>query len=243
MPTRNQPAPKPSPVDAIRAQIDEVDQELLNLLERRQRLATEIGALKPPSPLKLNPAREAHVIDRLTRAAAPEVSGLVEPLWREVMSAGLSLQQEIEIAVWPSNRGDLGRLARGRFGGQAKYSGAATWEKALGAAAAGEAIAVLELNAENPWWAELLKHPELWIFDALGGRGPTDPVALAVGRMEPDTLARGVVYRVSLGGDSEPRGAPERLLQVDHGRRLTVSRDNGERELAREMGIVGAAGA
>ncbi len=234
---------KPSPVDALREQIDNVDLELLALLERRQRLAIEVGALKPLSPLKLNPAREAQVIERLVEAASPEVSAIVEPLWREVMSAGLALQQEVEVIVWPSNRGDLGRLARGRFGGQANYSAAATWERALGAAAAGAAIAVLELHAESPWWAELLNHPELWIFDTLGGRGPTDPVALAVGRFEPDTLARGVVFRVSRGGDSEPRGAPERLLQVDHGRRLTVSRDNGDRALSREVGIVGAAAA
>lgn len=240
LPAATRSKPTAAPVDLIRAEIDALDGQLLELIERRQRLAADIGALKPTTTLKLNPAREAQVISRLAGTAAPEAASLVEPVWRELMGAGLSLQQKVEIAVWPSDRGDLGRLARARFGGQANYASANTWEKALEAAASGSAVAVLALDTEKAWWAELLNLPDLWIFEAIGGRGPLDPIALAVGKIEPQTLARGAVYRISQGGDSEPRGAPERLLKVDHGLRLVVARDLGERELSRELGVVGA---
>ena len=101
-------------------------------------------------------------------------------------------------------------------------------------------MAVLALRPDSAWWAELLRMPDLWIFDALGGRGPLDPIALAVGRLDPEVLARGVAYRVSQGGDSNPRAAPERVLQVDHGRRLSAVRQKAGEPICREQGFVGA---
>jgi chorismate mutase len=234
-------AEQPSAVEALRAEIDDVDAKLLALLEQRQRLAGHMGTLKPLAPLKLNPAREAQVISRLAKAASPEVRAVVEPVWRELIGASLSIQQQIEVACWPGGQDELGRLTRSRFGARAEYRSAATPEAALAAAAEGSAVAVLALRPDSAWWSELLNLPELWIFEAIGGRGPLDPIALAVGRLEPDTLARGVAYRVSRGGDSEPRAVPERLLQVDHGRRLSAIRDGGSASLHREYGFVGAA--
>ena len=72
----------PLTVDALRSEIDEVDQQLLALIERRQKLAGRIGAFKSPQPLKLHPGREAAVISRLARVATPGVGAIVEPVWR-----------------------------------------------------------------------------------------------------------------------------------------------------------------
>jgi len=233
----------PLTVDALRSEIDEVDQQLLALIERRQKLAGRIGAFKSPQPLKLHPGREAAVISRLARVASPGVGAIVEPVWRELMSAGLAVQQQINVAVWPGGRDDLSRLARARFGARAMYQGVSIPEEALDAAADGSVVAILALRPESAWWSELVNLPGLCIFDALGGRGPLDPIALAVGRVEPEALGRGVAYRVSRGGDSEPSGAPERVLGVDSGWRLTAQRESGAASLDREHGWVGAASA
>ena len=231
----------PLTVDALRAEIDEVDGQLLALIERRQRLAKRIGAHKSTRPLKLHPGREAGVISRLARAASPEAGIIVEPVWRELMSAGLAIQQELKVAIWPGGRDDLSRLARARFGARAIYQGASIPEEALDAAADGTVVAVLALRPESAWWSELLSLPELCIFDALGGRGPLDPIALAVGRIDAPALARGVAYRVSRGGGGEPQGAPERTLGVDSGWRLGAVRESGAASLERDLGWVGAA--
>jgi chorismate mutase len=231
----------PLTVDALRAEIDDVDGQLLALIERRQRLAKRIGAHKSPRPLKLHPGREAGVISRLARAASPGAGAIIEPVWRELMSAGLAVQQELKVAIWPGGRDDLSRLARARFGARATYQGASIPEEALDAATDGSVVAVLALRPESAWWSELLALPDLCIFDALGGRGPLDPIALAVGRIDTPALARGVAYRVSRGGDSEPKGAPERVLGVDSGWRLGAVRESGAASLDRDRGWVGAA--
>jgi chorismate mutase len=237
------PPTSPLTLEAVRVEIDQIDDDLLRLVERRQRLAARIGGLKPAgrAPLKLNPAREARVIGRLADRASPEVRALVVPLWRELMSAGLAAQQRIEVHVWSPFRRELFVAARDRFGASAACCEADCPGSALEAAARPGGVAVLALHPETPWWRELLRRPDLWVFEALGPRGAGDPAALAVGRIEPSALAGGVGYRVSTGGDSDPGGLPERLIAADQGRRLVARRSVFPAELSRELGWIGAA--
>jgi chorismate mutase / prephenate dehydratase len=234
-------AASPLTVEALRAEIDEVDEQLLALIERRQRLAGRIGAHKSPHPLKLHPGREARVIARLGRLASPDVASIVGPVWRELIGAGLAVQQQIKVAVWPAGRDDLSRMARARFGAGASYQGVSIPEEALDAAADGSVVAVLALRPESAWWTELLSLRDLRVFDTLGGRGPLDPVALVVGRVESDALARGIAYRVARGGGGG--AAPGRILGVGSGWRLSAVRESGAALLDRDAGWVGAAAA
>ncbi len=249
VPSRTPAAPSNDlTLDAIRAEIDGVDDEILQLIQHRQRLAARIGEIKDaagegPAPgLKLRPDREASVISRRVARAQPGCKRLAQALWRELMSAGLSVQQQLEVVVWSGPRRDARDAARARFGGSADYRDARSAADALEAALKDDTIAVLALDPDDAWWAELLDRPDLWVFEGLGRRGPSDPAALAVGRVNAANLARGgVTYRISTGGDSGTDHRAERVISVSEGRRLCVSRDLGSGPLDREHGVVGTA--
>lgn len=96
--------PDGRPVDAqladLRVRIDVVDQQLLNLLNERARLAQAVGEVKKidGSPV-FRPDREAQVIDRLkNRNPGPVMEGSIAPIWREIMSACRSLEGRQRVA-------------------------------------------------------------------------------------------------------------------------------------------------
>lgn len=217
-------------LEDLREEIDALDDALLQLIQERQTLAARAGSSKggsSPGALALKPDREAHVLSRLLERAPRETHAVVLRVWRELMSAGLATQQRVEVVVWPGVRSDLAEMARARFGAACPYRQAETAAEALHAVADGHAVAVLALSRDEPWWARLsTRHPGLKIFEALGGRGPTDPAALAVGRVDPNSLTGPVAYLVSNGGDDA--GTPRsmrRLLGMTAGTRLYAVTD------------------
>src|SRR5262249_7781470 len=153
------------------------------------------------SGLKLRPDREARVITRRLERVEPAHRRLATALWRELMSAGLAAQGQLEVAVWSGARKDVREAARSRFGGCADYRDYRLASDALDAAMASDGVAVIALDGDDPWWTALAERPDLWVFEGLGRRGPMDPAALAVGKLDPAVLAHGVLYRVSTGGD------------------------------------------
>ena len=181
-------------IDALREEIDTLDQELLALMEKRLDLAAAIAAAKSDdmktedaNELLLRPAREASVIDRLgtlTRRI-PDVS--IAAIWRELMAINLQAQRPIEIALNASRHpARMHLMARARFGTIIPIREMASPEAALEKARTGNAIALIEIG-EGDWWAGLRDDSELAIIDGLlgeGGRGS----ALAVGRLSRDRL-------------------------------------------------------
>jgi chorismate mutase len=228
-------------LDAVRSEIDHLDEELLRLVERRLRLASRIGDLKESGGpgLKLRPDREAAVIRHMLDRATPGARRVTQALWRELMSAGLSVQAELQVVTWTGGRRDTAQQARVRFGACAAYSEAASADEALAAADRDRTVAVLAVDPETPWWADLPEREGLWVFEALGRRGPVDPSALVIGRVEASSLAEGVRYRVSTGGESDANGRPGRLVAAGAGRRLYASREVGPAD--RDHGWVGSA--
>ncbi len=90
----------PAPLQTLRTQIDALDRELLALLNRRARLALEVGELKKRegSPV-FRPEREAQVIDGLKKAnPGPLPNDCVAPIWREIMSASRALEAPTRVA-------------------------------------------------------------------------------------------------------------------------------------------------
>ncbi|HVK33113.1 MAG TPA: prephenate dehydratase [Burkholderiaceae bacterium] len=95
-----EPAHPRADLGSLRAQIDAVDRELLELLNRRAALALEVGELKKRegSPV-FRPEREAQVIDGLKAAnPGPLATDSVAPIWREIMSACRSLEAPLRVA-------------------------------------------------------------------------------------------------------------------------------------------------
>ena len=75
-----------SELDALRAEIERIDETLVQAIERRMQLARRIGQLKRESGLTLvQPAREAAVVRRaaeLARATGIDGEAVREIFWR-----------------------------------------------------------------------------------------------------------------------------------------------------------------
>ena len=84
----------------LRQQIDAVDRELLDLLNRRATLAGEVGELKKKEgSVVFRPEREAQVINGLKGInPGPLANDSVAPIWREIMSACRALETPTRVA-------------------------------------------------------------------------------------------------------------------------------------------------
>jgi chorismate mutase/prephenate dehydratase len=94
-------SPKPdADLLALRTQIDGVDRELLALLNRRARLAQEVGEVKKKEgSVAFRPEREAQVIDGMKAVnPGPLMPDSVAPIWREIMSACRALETPTRVA-------------------------------------------------------------------------------------------------------------------------------------------------
>ncbi|MEE8492461.1 MAG: prephenate dehydratase [Nitrospirales bacterium] len=93
---------KPKTIQDFRSAIDALDDEILRLLNDRSQHVIEIGKLKKreDSDAHLHtPGREAEVVERLMRQnQGPFPSEAIRPVYREIMSASLSLEGPQRVA-------------------------------------------------------------------------------------------------------------------------------------------------
>ncbi len=91
-------------LDALRAQIDQVDQQIQQLINQRARFAQQVAevkiAEKPGEKIAFyRPEREAQVLRRvMERNQGPLSEEAVARLFREIMSACLALEEPMQIA-------------------------------------------------------------------------------------------------------------------------------------------------
>ena len=88
------------PLAELRTQIDSIDRELLDLLNRRAVVAQQVGEVKKRegSPF-FRPDRVAQVIERIQQInTGPLSNAHVAAVWREIMSACLALESPIRVA-------------------------------------------------------------------------------------------------------------------------------------------------
>ena len=92
-------APNPELL-ALRVQIDTLDRELLEALNRRAKLAQTVGEVKKrEGSVAFRPEREAQVIDGLKAVnPGPLKTESVAPIWREIMSACRALETPTRVA-------------------------------------------------------------------------------------------------------------------------------------------------
>ncbi|HVF87775.1 MAG TPA: chorismate mutase [Pyrinomonadaceae bacterium] len=85
-------------IEDWRAEIDSVDDELLSLINRRARLAVEVGILKRAAGIPItDPEREREVLTRLSRTnAGPLDEAAVQKLFRQIIHE--SRQIEIRLS-------------------------------------------------------------------------------------------------------------------------------------------------
>ena len=192
-PLRNMP---PSPaLDALRRQIDELDDGLHDLLCRRAELVEKVaGAKRNGSILPFRPGREAQILRRLVarhRGRFP-VPNLIR-IWREILSGTVAMQAELTIAVCDG----CWDLARDHFGSYVPMLEALRSEEAISAVSEGRAqLGVVPLADDElsvPWWRQLVAagatRPRVVArlpFGALGNAAEDCQDAFVIAAMEPE---------------------------------------------------------
>jgi chorismate mutase len=82
----------PSKIDAYRAQIDNIDNQILNLLNKRFQLCKQIGEEKAKGGLAIkDKRREEEIYDRLKNNE--EFQGLVSAIWPNFIEFATNLQK------------------------------------------------------------------------------------------------------------------------------------------------------
>src|SRR3954468_18386 len=121
------PAP-PSGLGELREQIDRLDDQILALLDRRAEVVRRVGEIKRSRRETFHvPQRERAVLERLTTAATGAFPReAVRPVFREIMSACLSLESPLVVS-YPGPEATFSHLAgKTRFGLSARYVPAAS---------------------------------------------------------------------------------------------------------------------
>jgi chorismate mutase/prephenate dehydratase len=91
--------PDPDPLDPLRLQIDQIDQQLIELLNSRARIVVQIGKLKQSQGTPIYaPDREKTILDRVRSLnRGPLSDRCLEAVYREVMSGSFALEKPLRI--------------------------------------------------------------------------------------------------------------------------------------------------
>lgn len=112
-------------IDNSRNEIDRLDDDILRLLNERSHHVIAIGKAKrraDPNALLHTAGREAAIIERLSsQNSGPFPNDAIRPLYREIMSASLSLEGLQTIAYLGPSATFTHLAALGKFGESAKY--------------------------------------------------------------------------------------------------------------------------
>lgn len=92
----------PRDVDAVRSEIDDLDANLVEMLNRRASLAQEIGLLKGRDGKPFfTPERERAIFERLAKLnQGPLLAGQLQGIFREVISAARAAETPLVAACW-----------------------------------------------------------------------------------------------------------------------------------------------
>jgi chorismate mutase/prephenate dehydratase len=107
----------------LRRRIDEIDSEILRLLNRRAQLVLDVGHLKAEQNLDFHvPQREEEIYTRLgAENAGPFPAHAVRPVFREVISACLSLEHSLRVGYLGPRATFSHLAAMERFGLSAQF--------------------------------------------------------------------------------------------------------------------------
>jgi chorismate mutase/prephenate dehydratase len=112
-------------IQHYRKEIDRIDDQILRLLNERSRSVVEIGRLKRESNADANlhtPGREAEIVARLTsQNEGPFPNDAIQPVYREIMSASLSLEGPQKVAYLGPKATFTHLACIQKFGASAQY--------------------------------------------------------------------------------------------------------------------------
>ncbi|OGW37345.1 MAG: chorismate mutase [Nitrospirae bacterium RBG_13_39_12] len=87
-------------LEKLRKEVDEIDAEILNLLNRRANVVIDIAHIKRSKKAKFySPEREREIMERLTALnKGPFPNDTLKVIYREILSASLSLEEPLKVA-------------------------------------------------------------------------------------------------------------------------------------------------
>lgn len=157
-------------LSTLRAELDQVDDALHDLLMQRAGIVARVAALGAKGPVALRPGREADILRRLLRRHhGPLPRRLLPRIWRELFAATTAMQGNYAITVCEAGApqpAEFLALAREHFGAATAMRVYRSPAQAIAEISAGTATAaVLPMPAgEEPmgaaWWTALLQRDE-----------------------------------------------------------------------------------
>ena len=233
-----------NPLDALRREIDAIDESLHELIMRRTEVVERVREVKKREKIKIRPAREAEILNRLVarhRGSFPKRE-LIR-MWRELIVATLSFEGPFSVAVWVPDREDgeepgFRDLARDQYGSFTPMTDHASTGRIVEMVATGKAtVGVLPLPDQtdaDPWWPRLVTADEgapqvIARLPVTGpGNGPTGMLeALVICPVAPEPSGRDGSYiaietaetigRDSLATALTEVGLPARFIGVRDG--------------------------
>lgn len=157
-----------SDLASLRAELDQLDDAIQDLLIRRAEVVQRVAATKPAGVIALRPGREAAILRRLLarhRGGLPPQS--IVRIWRELLAATTGMQGRFAIAVCDTDPGRaFTQLAREHFGALTPLTSHRSPAQSVAEVSAGRAsLAVLPLPSDTEsvaeaWWTALLQKDE-----------------------------------------------------------------------------------
>ncbi len=91
-----------SDLKKLRDEIDKIDEEILDLLNKRARIVIDVARIKRKENARFySPEREKEILQRLISInKGPFPDSAIKPLYREILSASLSLEQPLKVAYF-----------------------------------------------------------------------------------------------------------------------------------------------
>lgn len=114
---------KPEGIEPLRAEIDRLDKTLVELLNRRAEIATQIGRIKHARGLEIwSPAREEEVLARALKAhEGPLPTETLRLIFRELMSGSRAIQHTPRVACLGPKHSYSYLAAVAKFGNAAEH--------------------------------------------------------------------------------------------------------------------------
>lgn len=184
-------------LNALRVEIDRIDDQLHDLLMERVAIVEKVRSTKAPGATVLRPGREARILKRLAaRHQGPFPLEVIIRMWREMMSGTTMLQGPFAVSVFaPERDRQLWTAARDHFGSTTPMTAVSHPVQAIRAVGDGSAtIGVVpwpESDDADPWWRALIgtdpKTPRVVArLPFVTPAAADDFVALAVGVQQPE---------------------------------------------------------
>lgn len=218
-------------LERLRRKIDGLDNQLLELIERRLETSNAIAAFKEGEGerwLRLRPRREEQIVARLTARARLAPPRLIGHVWRDLLSHSLQAQAPTLFVLHAL--GDRHRLLermREHYGWTAPVRWVETPEEVVKILRHKEAVGMIEIGPSSNWWNQLEDCDEVRIFDGIRGADGKF-AAVLLGRVAEDDLSEEQSFRIldaqSMSSIAERGEAVEQIAAFEDLRLCVVRR-------------------